>query len=213
MKKNQFLIIAGVAVFGLLAAGLLISASKPQAPLAKATEIEASSRKSAFLPAARLNPVAQGDHSTAPTAATASVSATSAAPLTEPAPAPKKQKASLSGEEVSASVTAGGKEYVVQPDQVGCFERVVIERGETVPVRVSYPEGNPEDLVVAAVEDGGQINKDQHVILLHLDKNRQLAFQFTASQEAGIFRVTLRKGTDVKTVELWAGPEPKLAGE
>ncbi len=94
---------------------------------------------------------------------------------------------------MSASVTAGGKEYVVQPDQVGCFERVVIERGETVPVRVSYPEGNPEDLVVAAVEDGGQINsdmsragKDQRVLPLHLDKNRQLAFQFTASQEAGI---------------------------
>jgi hypothetical protein len=137
----------------------------------------------------------------------------SAAPLTVPAPAPAKQKARLSGEQVSASVTAGGKEYVVQPDQVGCFERVVIERGETVPVRVSYPEGNPEDLVVAAVEDGGQINKDQRVLPLHLDKNRQLAFQFTASQEAGIFRVTLRKGTDVKTVELWAGQELKLAGE
>ncbi len=110
-------------------------------------------------------------------------------------------------------VSASGKETAMEPNEIGVFERQLIQPSEAVKVRVSYPTGSPGDLVVAAVEDGGLLENGKHTAALRLDAERTAAFRFEATEAQGLFRVTLQKGVDVKIVEMWAGPEPKLAGQ
>ncbi|HEY5813417.1 MAG TPA: hypothetical protein VIT23_12295 [Terrimicrobiaceae bacterium] len=112
----------------------------------------------------------------------------------------------------TATLTIGDKNVTVEPNQVGGFPRQLVQQGQKVTVQMSYPDGSPGDLVVAGVLDGGQFENRQRAISLHLDGKGRVSFDYTVSQELGVFRVSVRKGGDVKMVELWAGPEPELMG-
>lgn len=112
----------------------------------------------------------------------------------------------------AATLTIGDKKVTLEPNQVGGFPRQSVQQGQKVTVQIRYPNGSPGDLVVAAVLDGGQFDDRQRVLPLHLDEARRVTFDYTVSQELGIFRVSVRKSGDVKMVELWAGAEPPLMG-
>lgn len=80
--------------------------------------------------------------------------------------------------------------------------------GAQVPMQAIFPNAEPGEAVIAAVADGGSLNGGKPVLPLTLDAQGRAQFAFTGSQEPGLFRVTLRRGLEVKTIELWAGPEP-----
>lgn len=115
------------------------------------------------------------------------------------------------GEMVAVQVVAGGKTFGnLTPDQVGVFPQVNIDARQQVAVTASWPDGQPGQKVVVAAEDGGQVADAKHPVGFTLDARRQVTFDFTADSNPGIYRVTLRKGADVKTVQFWAGPELAL---
>ncbi|HEY5892533.1 MAG TPA: hypothetical protein VIT91_04810 [Chthoniobacterales bacterium] len=111
-----------------------------------------------------------------------------------------------------ATLTIGDKKVNLEPNQIGAFPQVLVQPRQQITVEMVYPDGSPGDLVVAAVMDGGQLENGQHVLSLRLDDSRQVKFNYAVSEEEGVFRITLRKGGDLKTVELWAGAEPPLIG-
>ena len=113
------------------------------------------------------------------------------------------------GAEVALSI--GGKEVSPgAPNVLGVFPRQNIEIGASVPVRVVFPKAGPGDSIIAAVTDGGQLTGNKPGLPLTLDAGRAASFTFTGSREPGLFRVTLRRGMEVKTLEFWAGPEPRF---
>ncbi|HEY5895173.1 MAG TPA: hypothetical protein VIT91_18280, partial [Chthoniobacterales bacterium] len=101
-----------------------------------------------------------------------------------------------------ATLTIGDKKVKLEPNQVGGFPQVLVQPRQKITVEMVYPEGSPGDMVVAAVMDGGRLEDGQRVLSLRLDESRQVKFNYAVSEEEGVFRVTLRKGGDVKTVEL-----------
>jgi hypothetical protein len=111
--------------------------------------------------------------------------------------------------QTQATVTIKAKEVALgAPNILGVYPRQNINPGASVPVRVVYPDAQTGDTVIAAVADGGQINGNKPVQVLTLDTDRAAKFTFQGSREPGLFRVTLRKGLDVKTLEFWSGPQP-----
>ncbi len=77
--------------------------------------------------------------------------------------------------------------------------------GGQADVQVQLPEAAPGDQVVVAVEDGGTVGNGKPVQAFNLDENRQVAFQFQATQSLGIFRVSMRHNAQTKIVTFWAG--------
>jgi hypothetical protein len=145
-------------------------------------------------------PAALGTPATAQTASTSGADALDKAQQTRTRQAPA---------DASASVTISGKELKLgAPNILGVYPRQNINPGASVPVRVGYPDAQTGDTVIAAVADGGQINGNKPVQVLTLDTDRAAKFTFQGSREPGLFRVTLRKGLDVKTLEFWSGPQP-----
>ncbi|HEY5743350.1 MAG TPA: hypothetical protein VIS99_12505 [Terrimicrobiaceae bacterium] len=119
--------------------------------------------------------------------------------------------APVGGDRAIAAVSYAGRKYSLQPTQYGFFDRVLIEQSAKVPVQVTYPDGEPGEKVIVEVEDGGQLDNDSILAVQSLDDQKRLAFVFQATDQTGIFRVTLRKGGDVKTLNFWAGPELPVA--
>jgi hypothetical protein len=114
---------------------------------------------------------------------------------------------------VVARVGNGAGAVELTPNQVGTLvPRVEMTQNRTVPVSIAYPNGSVGERVIVAVEDGGQLSEAgsggkrgaQRVMSLSLDDQRTVNFDFTATGGPGMFRVTVRKGGDVKRVELWA---------
>lgn len=82
------------------------------------------------------------------------------------------------GQPAFASVEIDGNQRPLRPNQLGAFERVVVQEGTVVPVRVSYPLGKPDEEVSVVVQDGGRIGRNAQVETLRLDQQGQIAFEF-----------------------------------
>jgi hypothetical protein len=121
------------------------------------------------------------------------------------------EKPELNGEMAEATVSAGGKNYVLQPNQIGNFQRVYVEPGAIVPVKVTYPEGEAGEKLIIQAEDGGRLDSGKPVNVDELDQNKSLTFKFLLTNQIGVHRVTLRKGADVKTLDFWVGPPLPVA--
>lgn len=115
------------------------------------------------------------------------------------------------GEMAIATIETDGQRRELRPNQIGEFPRVAAVVQQSIPLAISYPEGEPNQEVAVTVQDGGRIDEGQIARLLKLDTNRSIAFSFVTGQNDGIYRVSLRKGADTKTFSVWVGPELKLA--
>ena len=98
----------------------------------------------------------------------------------------------------------GRKTEALVPDQLGEFPRVHIEPGQEVGVRLRFPEAPVGARVVAAVEDGGKFADGKPVQAFDLDETREIAFRFAAGEALGIYRVSVRRGSDHKILHFWA---------
>ena len=113
----------------------------------------------------------------------------------------------IGGTPALATVIVKGKEFALNPNEIGYFPRILLGVNETVKIVVSYPEGTPEDPIVIQAEDGGHLNQGEIVAQGKLDASRQIGFDFKTAQSDGIYRVTVRKGFDEKRLDFWVGPE------
>ena len=113
----------------------------------------------------------------------------------------------LGGQEATASINAGGKKYQFSPNQGGCFGRVVIEPNATVNVKIAYPQAAANDPIIVESVDGGALDNGQSVKTTQLDETRGISFGFKSGVQEGIYRVTLRQGSDLKQIDFWVGPE------
>jgi hypothetical protein len=97
-----------------------------------------------------------------------------------------------------------------------------VEPNEAMPVQVGFPEGQVGDPVAVVAEDGGKLReagsgKGQGGsgggagLVARLDERKQVGFTFQATKPGGLHRVTLRHGTDTKTLEFWVGNETPVA--
>jgi hypothetical protein len=117
-----------------------------------------------------------------------------------------------------AKVQREGKDYRLTPNQVGTFQRIYVQPGETVPIAISYPNGQPGDPVLIEAEDSGKLLAQAGIgggsvgMTGRLNDQRTVEFAFEVSQNRGIHRVLLRKGNDVKVLDFWAGESLPLAG-
>jgi uncharacterized protein YfaP (DUF2135 family) len=117
------------------------------------------------------------------------------------------QKVAYPGLFSEARITVGGKTYDSTPNQFGQFQRVYIEAKAKVSIQVAYPDGSAGDPVAVEVEDGGELGNKTMGSVVKLDDQKTAQFQFLAGDQEGIYRVVLRNGADVKTVNLWVGQE------
>jgi hypothetical protein len=126
------------------------------------------------------------------------------------------------GQHAVAKVQARGREYQLTPNQVGNFQRMYVEPNQQMPVQVGFPEGQAGDSVAVVAEDGGKLreaasgkgqgNGDGGIgLAARLDERKEVAFTFQATKPGGLHRVTLRHGTETKTLEFWVGNETPVA--
>ncbi len=113
--------------------------------------------------------------------------------------------------EITAVVKlANNKTVELTPNALGLFPRVLLGKEQTVSISLSYPDGEPGEVLVISAEDGGQVNSSIPVQTEKLDENRQVNFRFTTTQNEGVFRVTLRRAAEQQQFDFWVGPEPVL---
>jgi hypothetical protein len=118
------------------------------------------------------------------------------------------EPAALNGEMATASTLVGNTRYNLSPNQIGVFPRVAgLEPHQTLPVEVSYRNASPGDKVVVEAEDGGHFDNKKVVKVADVGSNKSIQFDFTTGSEEGVYRITLRKGADVKTLDFWVGAE------
>ncbi|MEI6076857.1 MAG: hypothetical protein WCS94_14850 [Verrucomicrobiota bacterium] len=232
MNKKILLVLAVIAVAASVAL-VKWKTSTPTPPAETpvlTTPVDRGSVSSKEVPSARVAPTEPAASPIAANPSTANISATvkqadQTVPvnrLAAPTPTPVAQEKAVSGipkivgEDINASypaevpglmvlaqMTVNDQSYNLTPDQVGVFSKITIQPQQKVAVTATWPEGQSGQRVVAAVMDGGQLNAGQRVVGLDLDNQRRAAFEFTAGQTPGIYRITLRSGADVKTLQLW----------
>lgn len=112
-----------------------------------------------------------------------------------------------------ARVVANGKSYDLVPNQLGEFQRVYLEKGGLAEVSLQFPEAKPGDTVVAAIQDGGTVNRENTAAPLQLDDNLSARFSVETTAEGGISRVLVTHGADRKTLIFWGGAEHPLKSE
>lgn len=127
------------------------------------------------------------------------------------APSTNIMDSPIEGQRAVADISFGGRKYSLKPAQYGIFDQILVEPSSRIPVQVTYPDGEPGEKVIVEVEDGGRLDNDSILAIQSLDDEKRLAFVFRTTAQTGLFRVTLRKGADVKTLNFWAGPELPVA--
>lgn len=104
------------------------------------------------------------------------------------------------------------KMYEVSPNQVGLFKQVSnIKPLEKISLELSYPSAKVGEKIVVTVLDGGKLDNGKGVKVMNLNQLRKCPFGFSVTENMGLYRLLVRKGNDVKVVQLWVGEKPVTA--
>ena len=127
------------------------------------------------------------------------------------APAPSMSVWPPSGRPTAvARVSQSGRQQESRPNQLGNFPRTYIEPNATVPVEVVFSQGNPGQTVVLEAKDGGHFGCGELAQVMKLDEHRRVAFTFHADEQPGIYRVSMRCGSQEKVLPFWVGAPPPV---
>ncbi len=110
------------------------------------------------------------------------------------------------------SVPSSGDNVAIEPNQVGEFPPVYADPGETVDVRVVFPETKAGTRVRVVAEDGGTLTGADGLpaTLLELDAGSSFAVPFTLGAVEGSYRLTIATADgEPKRLHLHAGPAMK----
>jgi hypothetical protein len=113
----------------------------------------------------------------------------------------------VQGEMVSIRAEVGSKTIELLPNAEGQFPPLYVGPQTKTPVTAYFPESSPGDHIFLQMLDGGKINDRLYAKEAVLDQQRLLTFDFTTSSNPGRFRVLMRKGGEIKTVDFWVGPD------
>ncbi|HYE56235.1 MAG TPA: hypothetical protein VD996_15405 [Chitinophagaceae bacterium] len=103
------------------------------------------------------------------------------------------------------------KVYNVGFNRRGHFRQVPnIKPSAKVFIELGYPAAKAGEKVVVSVLDGGMLDNGKRVKVLVVSTQRKCPFGFQVSDDLGSYRLLVRKGNDVKVVQLWVGPEPPV---
>ncbi|MGB8194258.1 MAG: hypothetical protein WCF67_20165 [Chitinophagaceae bacterium] len=93
-------------------------------------------------------------------------------------------------------------------NQMGHFDQVSnLAPQQKVPVSIGYPNGRPGEKIAIVVLDGGVIDDNEKAKIVELDRRKRILFNFQPATDEGLYRVAIRKGNDIKVVQLWVGAE------
>ena len=123
------------------------------------------------------------------------------------------QSAGISGERCYARVTRSKQALTLNPNQVGNFPTLDVRPQTLVGVEVIYTAGLANQGVALTALEGGTFNNGKTTQDLTLDRLKQASFSFTASSGRGLYRVSVRKGSDIKILEYWVGEKLPVATE
>jgi hypothetical protein len=113
---------------------------------------------------------------------------------------------------VEALLEIGGEPWPLTPNQAGVFiPRPEVAPGTKIPVTVRFAEAQPGEKIVAATQHGGALGEGKPVLVLPLDAERQARFDFTTGESRGVYHITVRHGSLVRVLEVWAGEPIPLA--
>jgi hypothetical protein len=87
-----------------------------------------------------------------------------------------------------------------------------VKPGGQVPIIAKFPDASVGEKVVAHVQHGGDFDGAEAVLIRSLDEEKTLRFTFTVGKSEGLSQVAIRRGAQVRTMEVWAGTPLKLAG-
>lgn len=118
----------------------------------------------------------------------------------------------VGGEMAAAIVSTPDKNsYQLRPNQLGRFERIYVTERDIVSATVTYPRGQEQQPVQLLVLDGGKLDNGKMTKLDSLDSTGRVTFDFQVTEQLGVHRVKLTKGTDQKILEFWVGQPPPRA--
>lgn len=109
------------------------------------------------------------------------------------------------------TITIGNKTYTPKLNEGGRFNRIYhIPAGAAIPVEIFYPGGTAGEKLIFAAEDGGSFDNGKAVQVIELSSEKKINIIFHVTNDEGLFRITVRKGNDIKTIQLWAGNDPSV---
>ena len=113
---------------------------------------------------------------------------------------PQTKAAGASGERKRA--------YEVRPRQTGYFDVISnISPEQMVSLQINYPGGRTGEKGVVIVADGGTLAEGKKVQQMQLDDQNNFSFDFRVAKDPGLYRLVVRKGDDLKVVQLWVGAD------
>ena len=115
------------------------------------------------------------------------------------------QSAGISGERAYARVTRSRQALTLNPNQVGNFPTIDVVPQKSIKVEVIYPAGQPNEKVTLTALEGGALGNNLGTQDITLDSLQTGTFYFSTGAGRGLYRVAVRKGTDVKILEFWVG--------
>lgn len=80
-----------------------------------------------------------------------------------------------------------------------------------MPVKVHFPDAQPDEVAVVRVEDGGHLENGLPSRVAKLDAGKNIEFSFQANADLGVYHVVVHKGGEDRVFDFWAGPETPVA--
>ena len=115
------------------------------------------------------------------------------------------QSAGISGERCYARVTRSKQALTLNPNQVGNFPTIDVRPQTPIAVAVIYTDGQVNQKVTLTALEGGTLGNGLVTQEVTLDSLKTASFSFATGGGRGLYRVAVRKGTDVKILEFWVG--------
>jgi len=124
--------------------------------------------------------------------------------------APGGQNPARPPEMVQGKITLAGKPHLYTPNAVGSFPRIQVSPNQNLPAELFFSAGKPGETILVTAVDGGLVDGRPSALRTQLDVANKVAFKFTAGEAPGIYRVTVRRGREVKALEFWVGETPPV---
>lgn len=100
-----------------------------------------------------------------------------------------------------------GEKLVLEPNQMGQFQRIFVEANEPVEIAVEFPDASPGEPVAVVAWDGGSLPNGQISDVIYVDDAGRAFARYLASENTGTHRVGFQRGGNkpVLIADFWVG--------
>ncbi len=104
-----------------------------------------------------------------------------------------------------AQIQFGSERVNVVPNARGEFPRVRVSGSSIVKARIHFPNAAAGAIVSVQADDGGIVGGADSGVCL--DSDGYVNVEFRVAPNDGLQRITLRHGSDLRTLHFWVGPD------